>query len=168
MEEPNYAALVDAPMEACCVGRVRGGSPLSSGVSRRSRFMHTRTSVVFAALLTLLVASCSRNSPPAPRVADLGVVEVTNGGTNRITCSDGRVFVVRSLILIDQQAWEGGKSTILKGTNIVLMISQEQVDSRGVTRLSDEQNVGAKPGQAVGISDGITHVRITPKIKSEA
>ena len=127
--------------------------------------MKNRTSLIVAALLTLLVAGCSKHSPPAPQVADLGVVEVTNGSTNRVTSSDGRVFVVRSMILKDQKAMVDGKETILKGTNIVLMISQEHTDSHGVTRLSDAQNVGATPGQTVGISDGVTSISITPKIK---
>jgi len=118
-----------------------------------------------AALLTSLVAACSKHSPPVPKVADLGVVLVTDGGTNRVTSSDGRIFVVRTMILRDQKATVDGKETILKGTNIVLMISQEQTDSHGVTRLSDEQNVGATPGQTVGISDGVTSISITPKIK---
>lgn len=127
--------------------------------------MNTRPSLVVAALLTSFVAGCSKHSPPAPKLADLGVVEVTDGGTNRVTSSDGRVFVVRSMILKDQKAMVGGKETILKGTNIVLMISQEQTDSHGVISLSDAQNVGATPGQTVGISDGVTSISITPKIK---
>jgi len=127
--------------------------------------MKNHASLIVAALLTLLVAGCSKHSPPAPKVADLGVVEVTDGGTNRVTFSDGRVFVVRSMILKDQKATVGGKETILKGTNIVLMISQEQTDPHGVSHLTQEQNIGATPGQTVGVSDGVTSISITPKIK---
>jgi hypothetical protein len=127
--------------------------------------MKNRTSLIIVALLTSLVAGCSKHSPPAPKVADLGVVEVADGGTNRVTSSDGRVFVVRSMILKDQKATVGGKETVLKGQTIVLMISQEQTDSHGVTHLTQEQNIGATPGQTVGISDGVTSISITPRIK---
>ena len=127
--------------------------------------MKNRTSFVIVALLASMFAGCSKHSPPAPKVADLGVVEVTNGGTNRVASEDGRVFVVKSLILKDQKVMADGKETILKGQTIVLMISQEQTDSHGVTHLSQEQGIGATPGQTVGVSDGIVRIRITPKIK---
>jgi len=127
--------------------------------------MKNRTSLIVAALLTSLIAGCSKHSPPAPKVADLGVVEVTDGGTNRVTCGDGRVFVVRSMILKDQKAMVNGKETVLTGQTIVLMVSQEQTDSHGVTHLTPEQTIGATPGQTVGISDGVTSISITPKIK---
>jgi hypothetical protein len=127
--------------------------------------MKNRTSLIVAALLTLLVAGCSKHSPPAPKVADLGVVEVTDGGTNRITSSDGKVFIVRSMILRDQKVTINGQETVLKGEKIGLMISTEQTDAHGVTQLSPAQNIMASPGQTVGISDGVTSISITPKIK---
>lgn len=117
------------------------------------------------ALVGSMFAGCSKHSPPPPEVADLGVVEVTNGGTNRVASGDGRFFVVRSFILEDQKVMADGKETILKGQTIVLMMSQEQADSHGVTHLSQEQSIGASPGQTVGISDGVVSIRITPKIK---
>ena len=101
----------------------------------------------------------------SPKVADLGVVEVSDGGTNRIVLGDGRVFVVRSFILKDQKVRIDEKETILKGQKIALMISMEQTDSSGVTQLSPDQRILASPDQQVGISDGVTSVRITPHIK---
>ena len=130
-----------------------------------ARFMKSPTSIVIVALLASMFAGCSKHSPPAPKVADLGVVEVTNGSTNRVTSEDGRVFVVRSFILKNQKVMADGKETILKGQTIVLMISQEQTDSHGVTHLSQDLGIGATPGQTVGIGDGVVSIRITPKIK---
>jgi hypothetical protein len=127
--------------------------------------MKNRTSFVLTVVLALMFAGCSKHSPPAPKVADLGVVEVTNGGTNRVASEDGRLFVVRSFIIEDQKVMADGKETILKGQTIVLMISQEQTDSHGVTHLSQEQGIGATPGQTVGVSDGVVSIRITPRIK---
>jgi hypothetical protein len=92
-------------------------------------------------------------------------VEVTHGGTNRVTANDGRVFEVRSLILEDLKETVDGKELVRKGPTIALIISQEQTDSNGVSRLSQAVNLGAAPGQTVGASDGIMSVRITPRIK---
>jgi len=129
--------------------------------------MKNRTSFIIVALLASMLVGCSNHSSPTPKVADLGVVEITNGGTNRVTSEDGRIFVVRSLVVKDQKVRNtaDGKETILKGHTIILMISQEQTDSHGVTHLSPEQGIGATPGQTVGISDGVVSIRITPKIK---
>jgi hypothetical protein len=127
--------------------------------------MKNRTTLIIAALLISILVGCSKHSPPAPKVSDLGVVEVTDGGTNRITSSDGKVFIVRSLILKDQKGTVDGKETVLKGVAIALMISHEQTDSHGVTKLSPEWNIGATPGQTVGMSDGVTSISITPTIK---
>ena len=127
--------------------------------------MKSRTSLIVAALLASLVAGCSKHSPPAPKVTDLGVVEVTDGGTNRVVSNDGRVFVVRSVILKDQKATVNGKETVLKGQVIALYISQELIDSHGVPHLSHEQIVGDTPGERVGISDGVVSVSIIPQIK---
>ena len=131
------------------------------------RFMKNRTSLVIVALLASMFVGCSKHSSPPPKVADLGVVEVTNGGTNRVTSEDGRIFVVRSLIVKDPKVRDtaDGKEIILKGPKILLMISQEQTDSHGLTHLSPEQGIGATPGQTVGVSDGVVSIRITPKIK---
>jgi nitrous oxide reductase len=129
--------------------------------------MKNCTSFIVVTLLASLVVGCSNHSSSAPKVADLGVVEVTNGGTNRVTSEDGRIFVVRSLVVKDQKVKNTAddKDTILKGQTIILMISQEQTDSHGVTHLSQEQGIGATPGQTVGVSDGVVSIRITPKIK---
>ena len=122
---------------------------------------------IIVALLAWMLVGCYNHSSPAPKVADLGVVEVTNGGTNRVSSEDGRIFVVRSLVVKDQKVRNtaDGKETILKGQTILLMISQEQTDSHGITHLSQEQGIGAKPGQTVGVSDGVVSIRITPRIK---
>ena|ERR1035437_722267 len=127
--------------------------------------MKNRTLFIIVALLTSMLAGCSKHSPPAPKVADLGVVEVTDGGTNRVTASDGKVFIVRSIILKDQKVTINGQETVLKGEKIGLMISTEQTDAHGVIQLSPAQNIMASPGQTVGISDGVTSISITPKIK---
>ena len=143
--------------------------PPHSGVALAALPLPIRSALVMAAvLLAVSFTSCSKHplTPAAsPKVADLGVVEVSDGATNRVTSKDGRVFVVRSFIFTDQKATIDGKETILKGQTIVLMISQEQTDSHGVTRRSPELNLGAKPGQTVGVSDGVVSVSITPQIK---
>ena len=123
------------------------------------------TSLIGIASLAVSLAACSKHSSPTPKVADLGVVEVSDGGTNRVTSSDGSVFVVRSFIFTDQKATINGKETILKGQTIVLKINKEERDSSGVPRLLPDMTVGASPGQTVGISDGVTSISITPKIK---
>ena len=129
--------------------------------------MKARTSLIVAALLASVAFGCSKHSPPPAKIADLGVVEVSNGATNRIVATGGRVFVVTSVILTNQEVTINGQKTILKGQKIALMISTEQTDSHGVTRLSPPQNVMASPGQTVGLSDTATGLgfRITPKIK---
>ena len=116
-------------------------------------------------IVTVVKTRTHIKNPPGLKVADLGVVQVSNGGTNRVTSADGRVFVVRSLVFQDQKATVDGKETILKGQTIALIINEEEKDSRGVTRLLPEWTVGATAGQTVGISDGVTSIRITPQIK---
>src|ERR1035437_6055608 len=103
--------------------------------------MKNRTLFIIVALLTSMLSGCSKHSPPAPKVADLGVVEVTDGGTNRVTASDGKVFIVRSIILKDQKVTINGQETVLKGEKIGLMISTEQTDAHGVIQLSPAQNI---------------------------
>ncbi len=142
-----------------------GAESVIATVRARARFMKGRTSFVIVGLLASMFTGCSKHSPPTAKVADLGVVEIANGGTNRVESEDGRIFVVRSLILKDQKVMADGKETILKGQTIVLMIRQEQTDSHGVTHLSQELSIGAAPGQPVGVSDGVVSIRITPEIK---
>jgi hypothetical protein len=165
---PTKRVQWTAGLRFCFILFILSPPPLTRSVRRHSRFMKTRTSLIIVALLPTLIAGCSKHSPTAtpssPKVADLGVVEVSDGGTNRVT-RDGRTFVVRSFILKDQKVTIDGKETVLKGQKIALMISTEQTDSHGVTQLSPEQNILASPGQTVGISDGVTSISITPQIK---
>jgi hypothetical protein len=134
---------------------------------------------ITAALLALLLIGCSKHSPPAapanPKVADLGVVEVSDGSTNRIDMGGGRVCVITSLMLKDsmlndatidgKKANTSQKDALLKGQKAILMIGVEEKDSNGVTRVVFSDTSSASSGQTIGLSDGVTSIRLTPHFK---
>jgi len=71
--------------------------------------MKTRTSQIILALLTSLLASCSKHpSLPAAnsRYINFGVVAVSGTGTNQFDSDlgDGKVCVVKSFVITDQPA----------------------------------------------------------------
>jgi hypothetical protein len=129
------------------------------------------TSFIIAASVILAFAGCSKHSPsattPWAQYTDLGVVQVSDGGTNRVDMGGGRVCVVRSFIVKDgaKMRTSEGKEEINRGQKIALMMTVEQTDSNGVTRQLAEDNSLASPDQTVGFSDGDIKVKITPHIK---
>jgi hypothetical protein len=130
--------------------------------------MKNRITLIIAALLVSLFTGCSKHPPAAaasPKVTNLGVVEVSDGGTNRVDLGDGRVCVIKSFILKDQKVTIDQKETTLKGVTIALMINIDQTDFNGVTQLLISNNIMASSDQTVGFSDGVTSVRLTPHIK---
>ena len=130
-------------------------------------FIKGRTLLIVALFATSLVGY-SKDSPPLPKTAasvDLGVVEVADGTTNRVTLSDGRVFVVRSAITKNQTRLVGDKMTVLKGENISLKISEEQTDAHGVVQLSPAIATLALPGQMTAILYGDRAITSTANIK---
>ena len=141
-----------------------------------TRFMKYHTPLITAALLASLIIGCSKHSPPSsPKGADLGVVEVSDGSTNRIDMGGGRVCIIKSLILKDSMlkdatidgktATTGQKDALLKSQKAILMISVEEKDSNGVPRVIFSDSSSASAGQAIGLSDGVTSIRLTPHFK---
>jgi hypothetical protein len=133
--------------------------------------MKHHTSFIIASSVILAFAGCSKHSPsatsPWAHYTDLGVVQVSNGGTNRVDMGGGRVCVVRSFIVKDGEKLRTteGKEEINKGQKIVLMLTVEQTDSSGVTRQLASQNLMPSPDQTVGFSDGDIKVKLTPHLK---
>jgi hypothetical protein len=132
--------------------------------------------LITAALLASLIIGCSKHSPPtSPKVADLGVVEVSDGSTNRIDMGGGRVCVIKSLMIKDsmlkdatidgKKATIGQKNALFKDQKVVLMISVEEKDSSGTTRVLFSDNSSASSDQTIGLSDGVTSIRLTPHFK---
>jgi len=123
--------------------------------------------LVTAALLASLLTGCSKHRPAAPKVTDLGVIEVSDGSTNRLDMGDGRVCVVRSFILKDPKVMIGEKETTIKGQRVAMTINIEQPDSVGVTRILSSVNVMGLPDQQVGFADGNAglSVSLKPHIK---
>jgi len=125
--------------------------------------------VITAALLSLLSA-CSKHphaATPWAQYTDLGVVEVSDGGTNRVDMGSGRVCVVRSFIVKDgaKLKTSEGKEETNKGQKIALMLSVEQTDSNGVTRQLTSENSLCSPDQTIGFSDGDIKIKLTPHLK---
>ena len=129
------------------------------------RFMKYHTSLITAALLASLFTGCSKHPPAAPKVTNLGVVEVSDGSTNRIDIGGGKVCVVKSFILKDQKATVDGKEIVLKGQKVALMIDIEQTDASGVVHTTPGSNLMASPDQTVGFSDGAISISLKPHIK---
>ncbi len=131
--------------------------------------------LITATLLASLLTGCSKHPPAAPKVTDLGVVEVSDGSTNRIDMGGGRVCVIKSLILKDsmlKDATIGGKTAttsqkyaLLKDQKVILIISVEEKDSSGVTRVIFSDNSSVSSDQTVGFSDGVTSISLKPHIK---
>ncbi|HEY5233465.1 MAG TPA: hypothetical protein VIK35_08035 [Verrucomicrobiae bacterium] len=124
----------------------------------------------FLMVVSLIVSltGCSHQPASTPKTqgsANLGVIEVTDGGVYRITSSDGRVFVVKSSILHDQTVLRGDKLTVLKGENILMKISEEQ--AVGSNRKPSNFEVLALPGEQVARlgEDESLVITVTAKIK---
>jgi hypothetical protein len=109
-----------------------------------------------------MLAGCSKH---ARKFADLGVVEVTDGGTNRVTISDGKVFVIRSFILNNQKGTVNGKEVVIKGPTIAFIIAQEQTNSLGGAYLTQERKILTEPGVKRLLRVGATPITITLNIK---
>jgi len=123
---------------------------------------------ITAALLASLLTGCSKHPPVAaanPKVTDLGVVEVSDGSTNRIDIGGSKVCVVKSFILKDQKATVDGKEIVIKGQKVALMIDIEQTDASGVVHTMPGSNLMASPDQTVGFSDGVISISLKPHIK---
>ena len=123
---------------------------------------------ITAALLASLLTGCSKHPPVAaanPKVIDLGVVEVSDGSTNRIDIGGSKVCVVKSFILKDQKATVDGKEIVIKGQKVALMIDIEQTDASGVVHTMPGSNLMASPDQTVGFSDGVISISLKPHIK---
>jgi len=137
--------------------------------------MKYHTPLITAALLASLLVGCSKHPPAAPKVTNLGVVEVSDGSTNRIDMGGGRVCIIKSLILKDSMlkdatidgktATTSQKDALLKDQKVILMISVEEKDSSGVTRVIFSDNSSASSDQTVGFSDGVTSISLKPHIK---
>jgi hypothetical protein len=79
--------------------RVGGGSALV--VRRHSRVMKYRISQIFAALLIFLFIGCSKHSPV---VADLGVVEISDGVPIRHDLGGGKTCVIIPTVITNGSA----------------------------------------------------------------
>jgi len=118
--------------------------------------------LVSTAFMALLCTGCFKHSSSAttnPKVTNLGIVEVSDGGTNRIDLGNGKVCVIKSIL---------SKSFIPPEHNdkVLLIISIEQTDSSGVTRrLYDQNLMSTFAGQTVGFSENDFGVILTPHIK---
>ncbi len=124
--------------------------------------MKMRTSLIIVALLSSMLAGCSKHTR---KFEDLGVVEVTDGGTNRVTISDGKVFVIRSFILNNQKGTVNGKEVVIKGPTIAFIIAQEQKHLLGGAYLTHERKILTEPGVKRVLSVGATPITITLDIK---
>jgi hypothetical protein len=137
--------------------------------------MKVHTPLITAALFASLLTGCSKHSPASLKGADLGIVEVSDGSTNRIDMGGGRVCVITSLMLKDsmvkdatidgKEATSGQKDALLKGQNAILTISVEEKDSNGFPRVIFSDSSSASSGQTIGLSDGVTSIRLTPHFK---
>jgi hypothetical protein len=132
--------------------------------------MKYHTPLIIAALLVSLLAGCSKHpaaAVPWAKYTDLGVVQVSVGGTNRVDMGGGKVCVVRSFIVKDgaKLRTSEGKEEINKGQKILLMLTVEQTDSSGVTRQLASENLMPSPDQTVGFSDGAISIKLTPHLK---
>jgi hypothetical protein len=132
--------------------------------------MKHHTSLIIAALLISVFAGCSKRpaaAVPWAKYTDLGVVQVSDGGTNRVDMGSGRFCVVRSFIVKDgaKLRTSEGKEETNKGQKIILMLTVEQTDSSGVIRQLASMNLMPSPDQTVGFSDGAIHIKLTPHLK---
>ena len=124
--------------------------------------MKHRLALVNAAFMALLFTGCFKHSHSAttnPKLTNLGVVEVSDGGTNRIDLGNGKVCVIKSIL---------SQSFIPPELNdkVLLIISVEQTDSSGVTRhLYDQNLMSTFAGQTVGFSENDFGILLTPHIK---
>ena len=127
--------------------------------------MKYHTPLITAALLASLITGCSKHSPAAVKVTDLGVVEVSDGETSRRDLGDGRVCIINSTILKDPKVTIDHKDTILKGQRIALIMTIEEKDANGNSRTLPGANFMASPDQTIGFSDGVVSVSLKPHIK---
>jgi hypothetical protein len=132
--------------------------------------MKNITPLIITVLLVSLLAGCSKHpaaTGPWAKYTDLGVVQVSDGGTNRVDMGGGRVCVVRSFIVKDgaKLRTSEGKEETNKGQKIILMLTVEQTDSSGVTRQLASMNLMPSPDQTVGFSSGAISIKLTPHLK---
>jgi hypothetical protein len=132
--------------------------------------MKYHTPLIIAALLVSLLAGCSKHpraAVPWAQYTDLGIVDVSDGGTNRVDMGGGRVCIVRSFIVKDgaKLKTSEGKEETNKGQKIILMLTVEQTDSSGATRQLTSMNLMPSPDQTVGFSDGAINIKLTPHLK---
>jgi hypothetical protein len=132
--------------------------------------MRYHTPLIIATLLVSLLTGCSKHpaaAVPWTKYTDLGVVQVSDGGTNRVDMGGGRVCIVRSFTIKDgaKLKTSEGKEETNKGQKIALMLTVEQTDSSGVTRELTSGNLMPSPGQTVGFSDGAISIKLTPHLK---
>jgi hypothetical protein len=129
--------------------------------------MKNFTSLIVSALLILGCSKHSNPERPWANYTDLGVVQVSDGGTNRVDMGGGKFCVVRSFMVKDGEKLKTmeGKEEINRGQKIVLILTVEQTDSGGVTKQLASMNLMPSPDQTVGFSEGEIKVKLTPHIK---
>lgn len=116
--------------------------------------------IVVATFAVSALADSSDRDPALAKFAKLGVVEVSDGETQRVTSADGCVFIIRSFIPKNR------KSTLNnKRQEIVLIINKEERDPSGLTRYTPDMTMTGPAWHDEGMSDGVTGFIITPKIK---
>ena len=124
------------------------------------------TLLIPAAMAASLLSGCSKHRSaerPKPIVMNLGVVQVSDGGTNRIDIGDGRVCIVRSYTSISAKDPKYAKDVAGK---IAMIISVEKKETDGSSKIViSDFNELASPGQWVCSSNSQWSFRITPILK---
>jgi hypothetical protein len=116
--------------------------------------MKYQAQLIAAALLVWLFAGCSKHSPAAsPKVKDFGIVEVSDGTTNRLDLGGGRVLVINY------------KSFIAKDQKVALVIAVETKDSGGFIHRAKSTDILASPDQTATLYTGVSTFTFTPHIK---
>ena len=117
--------------------------------------MNYRPALVILALLTLIIAGCSKHSPRAGmgqiKVKDLGVVEVADGVEIRQDLGGGRVCRIMP--------------ALRRNGDILLAMTIEQTDAAGAVQVLSRPRVITRPDRAVKVSVGDVGVGLTPHVK---
>jgi hypothetical protein len=118
--------------------------------------MKHHTSLIIAALLISVFAGCSKHPPAAvaPKITDLGVVEIASGTPIRHDLGDGKACVITPTVITN------GSARFVKMRMVI-----EQPDSSGIVQTQACPWVQAIAGESAEWQVGDIHVRLTTRIK---
>jgi hypothetical protein len=125
--------------------------------------MKHHTSLIIAALLISVFAGCSKHPPAAvaPKITDLGVVEIASGTPIRHDLGGGKTCVISPTVTVaTNKAVQGGRVTLIK-----MRMTIEQPDSSGIVQTQACPWVQAIAGEAAEWQVGDLDIRLTTKLK---